>query len=207
MSEEEDKGFWYAIGDFFKKVGLKAKLIFGAIVGIFGFIAVFLLRKKINAREILELELKKVRTEVEIEKAQEEIDRNDEKILSLESRIEEIIEEIKTLEEFEARKEVSEDELDEFFDERGFFAETYNLKKLKKLGVQTKFIQDNYSFSKSKNVFRGLHFQSSPHAQAKLIRVLSGSILDIVVDLRQESDSYLSHRMFTLSKKNFLFSI
>jgi len=120
MSEEESKGFWYAVGDFFKKVGLKAKLIFGAIVGIFGFIAVFLLRKKINAREILELELKKVRTEVEIEKAQEEIDRNDEKILSLESRIEEIIEEIKTLEEFEARKEVSEDELDEFFDERGF---------------------------------------------------------------------------------------
>ena len=92
---------------------------------------------------------------------------------------------------------------EKFFDERGFFAETYNLRKLKKLGVQTKFIQDNYSFSKSKNVFRGLHFQSPPHAQAKLIRVLSGSILDIVVDLRQESDSYLSHRMFTLSKKNF----
>jgi hypothetical protein len=120
MSEEESKGLWYAIGDFFKKVGLKAKLIFGAIVGIFGFIAVFLLSKKMNAREILELELKKVRDEIEIEKAQEEIDINDEKILSLEGRIEEIIEEIKTFEEFEARKEVSEDELDEFFDERGF---------------------------------------------------------------------------------------
>ena len=92
---------------------------------------------------------------------------------------------------------------EKFFDERGFFSETYNLQELKKLGVQTKFVQDNYSFSKSKNVFRGLHFQSAPHAQAKLIRVLSGSILDIVVDLRQESDSYLSHRMFTLSKKNF----
>jgi dTDP-4-dehydrorhamnose 3,5-epimerase len=92
---------------------------------------------------------------------------------------------------------------EKYLDERGFFAETYNLKELKKLGVQTTFVQDNYSFSRSKNVFRGLHFQNAPHAQAKLIRVLSGSILDIVVDLRKESGTYLSHRMFTLSKRNF----
>ena len=122
MSDEpsDKKGFWYAIGDFFKRLGLKAKLIIGTIVGVFGFIAVFLLRKKINAREILELELKKVREEFEIEKAQEEIDRNDEKILTLEGRIQDIKEEIKRLEEFEARKDVSEEELDDFFDKRGF---------------------------------------------------------------------------------------
>lgn len=122
MSDESDEkqGLWYAIGDFFKRLGLKVKLILGAIIGVFGFIAVFVLRKRINAREILELELKKVREEVEIEKAQEEIDRNDEKILTLESRIKEIKKEIKKLEEFEAREDVSEEELDEFFDERGF---------------------------------------------------------------------------------------
>ena len=92
---------------------------------------------------------------------------------------------------------------EKFVDDRGFFSETYNLKELQKLGVKAKFVQDNFSFSRSTNVFRGLHFQSAPHAQAKLIRVLSGSILDIVVDLRKESASYLSHKMFNLSKRNF----
>jgi|TARA_B100001964_G_scaffold230352_1_gene283731 dTDP-4-dehydrorhamnose 3,5-epimerase len=89
------------------------------------------------------------------------------------------------------------------FDERGFFAEVYNLKVLEELGVKTKFVQDNYSFSRLKNVFRGLHIQNAPHAQAKLVRVLSGSIMDIVVDLRKESSTYLSHKMFELSKRNF----
>lgn len=123
MSEEETedkKTFGSAVCGFFKGVGLKVKLIFGAIVGIFGFISIFLLRKKINSRAILELELKKAREEFEIEKAQEEIDRNDGKILLLEERIKDLKEEIEKLDEFEARKEVSEEELDEFFDERGF---------------------------------------------------------------------------------------
>ena len=92
---------------------------------------------------------------------------------------------------------------EKYVDDRGFFSETYNQKELQKLGVKTKFVQDNFSFSRSKNVLRGLHFQNPPHAQAKLIRVLSGSILDIVVDLRKESASYLSHKMFNLSKRNF----
>ena len=92
---------------------------------------------------------------------------------------------------------------EKYTDDRGFFSETYNLKELQKLGVKVKFVQDNFSFSRSKNVFRGLHFQVAPHAQAKLIRVLSGSILDVVVDLRKESASYLSHQMFNLSKRNF----
>jgi cell division protein FtsL len=116
----DKKTFCGAVSNFFKSIGLKVKIILGAIVGIFGFVSIFLLRKKMNARQILELELKKVREEIEIEKTQEEIDRNDGKILLLEGRIEEIKTEIKELEEFEARDSVSNEELDEFFDDRGF---------------------------------------------------------------------------------------
>jgi len=120
MGEESEKTIWDSIADFFKSISLKIKLILGTIMGVFGFIAVFLLRKNINNRAILELELKKVREEVEIEKAQEEIDRNDEKILLLEKKIEKIKNEIKELEEFESTNSVSEEELDDFFDDRGF---------------------------------------------------------------------------------------
>jgi hypothetical protein len=119
-NNKNESTFWGSIGNFFKGIGLKIKLILGAIIGIFGFISIFLLRKKINARQILELELKKIRGEIEIEKAQEEIDRNDEKLLGLEGRIKEIKEEIKELEKVEARDNVSNEELDEFFDDRGF---------------------------------------------------------------------------------------
>ena len=123
MSEEkteDKKTFGSTVSGFFKGVGLKVKLILGAIVGIFGFISIFLLRKKLNSRAILELELRRAREEFEIEKAQEEIGRNDGKILLLEERIKDLKEEIEELDEFEARKEVSKEELDEFFDERGF---------------------------------------------------------------------------------------
>ena len=123
MSEEDtdnEKTFWGEVGSFFKGIGLKIKLILGALLGIFGFISIFILSKRFNAREILELELKKVRDEIEIEKAQEEIDVNDEKILTLESRIEELKNEIEALDAIEPRENVSKEELDEFFDERGF---------------------------------------------------------------------------------------
>jgi len=120
MGDEDKDTFWDSVANFFESISLKLKLIFGTIVGVFGFIAVFLLRKNINNREILELELKKVREEVEIEKAQEEIDRNDDKILLLEKKIEKIKKEIKELEELESTNDVSEKELDDFFDDRGF---------------------------------------------------------------------------------------
>jgi tetrahydromethanopterin S-methyltransferase subunit G len=120
IEEKTESTFWGSIANFFKGIGLKIKLIFGALIGIFGFISIFLLSKKINARQILELELKKIRGEIEVEKAQEEIDRNDEKLLGLEGRIKEIKEEIKELEEIESRDNVSNEELDEFFDDRGF---------------------------------------------------------------------------------------
>jgi len=108
------------IGSWFKGLGIKIKLFFGAIIGLFGLIAVFLFQKKMTSRQILELELKKLREEIEIEKAQDEIDKNNVLILDLEERIKSVKEEIDVLDSFEAREEVSKEELDEFFDDRGF---------------------------------------------------------------------------------------
>jgi dTDP-4-dehydrorhamnose 3,5-epimerase len=88
-------------------------------------------------------------------------------------------------------------------DLRGFMSETYQKDALKVLGINENFVQENHSLSKNKNTFRGLHFQKPPHEQAKLVRVLRGSILDIVVDLRSNSPTYLQHEFITLSADNF----
>ena len=88
-------------------------------------------------------------------------------------------------------------------DLRGFVSETYQKDALAELGISVDFIQENHSFSKKKNTFRGLHFQKPPYEQAKLVRVLQGSILDIVVDLRTHSPTYLQHEFITLSANNF----
>lgn len=87
-----------------------------------------------------------------------------------------------------------------FTDDRGYFMESYNLKKLEKV-IKIEFIQDNESLSQ-KNVLRGLHFQKPPNAQAKLIRVVQGSILDVAVDLRKDSETYGKHFKHILSGKN-----
>jgi DNA gyrase/topoisomerase IV subunit A len=108
------------IGSWFNSLGVKIKIFFGAIIGLFGLIAIFLFQKKITSRQILELELEKLREEIEIEKAQEEINKNNVLILDLEGRIKSVKEEIDVLDSFEAREEVSKEELDEFFDDRGF---------------------------------------------------------------------------------------
>ena len=71
-----------------------------------------------------------------------------------------------------------------FEDSRGYFFESYNEKTFQQQGVNTRFIQDNQS-SSSYGVIRGLHYQLNPHAQAKLIRVLQGRILDVAVDIRK----------------------
>lgn len=77
-----------------------------------------------------------------------------------------------------------------FRDERGLFYETYNEKLFQKItGVKTEFVQDNQSIS-SKGVLRGLHFQSGEMAQAKLVRVIKGKVLDIAVDLRKDSETF-----------------
>ncbi len=77
-----------------------------------------------------------------------------------------------------------------FADERGYFMESFNESHFQKaLGVDIHFVQDNQSFS-TKGVLRGLHYQVGVHKQAKLIRVLSGEILDVAVDLRSNSKTY-----------------
>ncbi len=85
-------------------------------------------------------------------------------------------------------------------DERGYFMESYNQKKVELL-IKDHFVQDNESVS-HKNVLRGLHFQLPPQAQSKLMRVVKGSILDIAVDLRKESSTFGKHFKHVLSGEN-----
>ena len=89
-----------------------------------------------------------------------------------------------------------------FRDTRGYFLESYNQKKFEEVVGKTSFVQDNESKS-YKGVLRGLHFQKPPFEQAKLVRVLKGSIIDIAVDIRINSDTYLQHRLIDLSAENF----
>jgi dTDP-4-dehydrorhamnose 3,5-epimerase len=76
-----------------------------------------------------------------------------------------------------------------FEDQRGWFYEFYKDESFKKHGITYNFVQENQSFSK-KGVVRGLHFQRSPYAQAKLVTVLSGKVLDVVVDIRPSSATF-----------------
>ena len=77
-----------------------------------------------------------------------------------------------------------------FFDERGFFSETWNRRQFAQMGVDADFVQDNHSFSRSENTVRGLHFQAPPYAQGKLMRVVRGAVFDVAVDIRKGSPSY-----------------
>src|SRR6187549_1255030 len=88
-----------------------------------------------------------------------------------------------------------------FEDSRGYFFESYNEKAFSAEGVEIKFVQDNQARS-TYGVIRGLHFQLSPNAQTKLIRALSGSILDVVVDIRQGSPTYGKAFSIELSAEN-----
>ena len=88
-------------------------------------------------------------------------------------------------------------------DHRGFFSETYNAKRLSEGGIDAVFVQDNHSFSREQGVVRGLHFQTAPHAQGKLIRVVRGSILDVAVDVRVGSATYGQHVAHLLSAENW----
>lgn len=91
-----------------------------------------------------------------------------------------------------------------FDDARGFFMETYNKNNFECLGIYDEFVQDNYSYSKSKGTVRGLHFQAPPAAQAKLVRVMRGAILDVAVDVRKSSPTYGQHVKAELSAENGL---
>lgn len=92
-----------------------------------------------------------------------------------------------------------------FEDNRGYFFEAYNQNVFKNIGIEDDFLQDNQSLSKSKNVVRGLHFQAPPYAQAKLVRAVTGAVLDVVVDIRKSSPTYGKSYSIELTEKNKLF--
>lgn len=86
-----------------------------------------------------------------------------------------------------------------FSDERGYFVESWNRKAMRAAGIDIDFVQDNQSLSARTGTVRGLHFQRPPHAQTKLVSVLSGSILDVVVDMRKGSKTFGKHVSVELS--------
>ena len=86
-------------------------------------------------------------------------------------------------------------------DERGYFFESYNQKAFNEAGINTVFIQDNQARS-TRGVLRGLHFQTGEYAQAKLVRVIEGEVLDVVVDLRKGSKTYGQWYSIRLSAEN-----
>lgn len=87
-------------------------------------------------------------------------------------------------------------------DERGYFMESFNEKTFQKgIGQEIHFVQDNQSYS-SKGVLRGLHYQTGANAQAKLVRVLQGEVLDVAVDLRPDSPTYGQYESVILSGEN-----
>ncbi|WP_314347429.1 dTDP-4-dehydrorhamnose 3,5-epimerase [Fusobacterium massiliense] len=88
-----------------------------------------------------------------------------------------------------------------FEDSRGFFLESYNYNDFKEIEIDSIFVQDNHSKS-SKGVLRGLHFQKGEFAQAKLVRILKGAVLDVAVDLRKDSQTFGKYVAIELSEEN-----
>jgi dTDP-4-dehydrorhamnose 3,5-epimerase len=88
-----------------------------------------------------------------------------------------------------------------FRDDRGYFFESFNSRTFQEAGLPVDFVQDNQSFSR-KGTIRGLHFQSPPHAQGKLVWVASGRVLDVMVDIRKESPDYGKFLQVELDSKD-----
>ena len=87
-------------------------------------------------------------------------------------------------------------------DHRGFFAETYSRREYSELGIDVEFVQDNHSLSREVGTLRGLHFQSPPRAQAKLVRCGRGAIFDVAVDIRRGSPTYGQWEGYELTAEN-----
>jgi dTDP-4-dehydrorhamnose 3,5-epimerase len=88
-------------------------------------------------------------------------------------------------------------------DGRGFLAETYNRRRFAEAGVELDWVQENQAASAARGTVRGLHFQAPPAAQAKLVRVLRGAVLDVAVDIRRGSPTFGRHVAVELSAANF----
>jgi dTDP-4-dehydrorhamnose 3,5-epimerase len=89
-----------------------------------------------------------------------------------------------------------------FGDHRGFFMESYNKKQFEEVGIDIEFVQDNHSLSVPAGTLRGLHFQLEPKAQTKLVRVTSGAIYDVIVDIRKGSPTYGQWEGYIISAAN-----
>jgi dTDP-4-dehydrorhamnose 3,5-epimerase len=89
-----------------------------------------------------------------------------------------------------------------YSDDRGFFSETWNAERYRAAGIEADFVQDNHSLSLQAGTIRGLHFQAPPFAQAKLLRVLRGAIIDVAVDVRKNSPTYGEWVKAELSAEN-----
>ena len=89
-----------------------------------------------------------------------------------------------------------------FGDHRGFFTESYSKEAFNEVGITFDFVQDNHSLSVEAGVIRGLHFQKGEAAQTKLIRVVSGAVLDVIVDIRKGSPTYGKSEGYILSADN-----
>jgi dTDP-4-dehydrorhamnose 3,5-epimerase len=90
-----------------------------------------------------------------------------------------------------------------FGDSRGFFSETFHVRRFAEAGVEAPFVQDNHSLSARKGTIRGLHCQISPSVQGKLVRCLRGAIWDVAVDLRHGSPTFGRHVAAVLSAQNW----
>lgn len=88
-----------------------------------------------------------------------------------------------------------------YYDDRGFFMESYTKKHFETAGIKEEFVQDNHSFS-VRNTLRGLHYQLEPFSQSKLVRCVSGEIMDVAVDIRKDSKSFGKYFSATLSSEN-----
>ena len=88
-------------------------------------------------------------------------------------------------------------------DDRGFLSETYNQRVFSECGIAVPFIQDNHVYTELAGTIRGLHYQAAPRAQAKIVRVLRGAILDVAVDLRRDASTFGQHVTAELSAENW----
>ena len=91
-----------------------------------------------------------------------------------------------------------------FEDERGLFTRTYCKKEFQEVGLNVDFVQFNHSFNKKRGTVRGMHYQSKPHSEIKLIRCVQGRVIDVAVDLRRNSPTFLKSVAFELSAENML---
>ena len=87
-------------------------------------------------------------------------------------------------------------------DARGGFARTFCKKEFEKIGHSKEFVQMNHSYNTHKGTIRGMHFQKAPHQEIKLIRCVKGAVVDVIVDLRKDSPTFLKHAMVELSAEN-----